>query len=302
MSYEVTLVTDIQMSIEEKLTLDVEQKMAAALKQWIAPVFSGRAHDLDMSFFALDSTDILKHHKADVIDATQKSYTLNIPREDYMHLAVVNIADNEYVSLSGTQHSKTMCLEMRKRDTLPSQPTAVYTARLPMKMAQDTTIEKFDVRLYMVSCAVALVVDSLPESVRNMKAIVSGTATGFMVLDSVFTYDHPSIVRTEQLSRQCYAAVALPSKGKIKGTDLAKTKAVTQEEQTYWEVRTYVPLKDGTVTETKLSIQTPLEAGTIEIIRVNIKDNGSAEPLNRMQVGATVTLDWKEGGTHDIEI
>lgn len=300
MHYEVRLETDIQMTIEEKLTLAIEQSMADTLRQWLSPIFSGQAHDLDMSFFSMDGTDVLKHHKNEVIDASQKSYTLYIPREDYMHLAVVNLAQNAYVSLEGTQHASTMRLTQRDGDTLPSLPTAVYTARLPMLMSQDST-EKFDVRLYMVSSAVALVIDSLAVPVKQIDVLYSGGATGFAIKDSVYTYDHPSLIRATKLTDQCYTLVAMPSKDAETPNGQSVMRSA-KEEPSYWDLRCYATLMSGSVTETVLSIHKPLEAGTLEIIRINMNADGSMEPLNNNEVGATVKLDWNEGSEHEIEI
>ena len=301
-NYEMRLITDMQMTINEELTLEIEESMAVALKNWLAPISSGRAHDLNVNFYSLDERDILRHHWEDVIDATQKSYTLTIPREDYMHLAVVNIAQNSNVSLSGEQHASTMRLEQRVGDTLLSQETAIYTARQPMRMAQDTTIDKFDVHLYMVNSVVALVIDTMGVIPPKMDVILSGTATGFNVQDSTFTFEHPSIIRATRLMDQCYAVVAWPSKGKDERLQVRGYRLQENVEETYWELRSYVTLPSGKVTETKFSIHKPLEAGALEIIRVNMNDDGSLEPISNPEVGAAVTLDWKDGGTHEIEI
>ena len=303
--YEMRMVTDMQMTINEELTLEIEESMSLALKDWLGPILSGRAHDLNVNFYSLDGRDVLKQHWEDVIDATQKSYTLNIPREDYMHLAVVNIAENSTMFLSGEKHAATMRLEQRKGDTLMTQPTAVYTAREKMLMAQDTTISKFDVHLYMVNCVVALVVDSLGVPLPEMDVQLSGTATGFNVLDSTFTFEHPSILRATRLMDKCYAVVAWPSvSDSAMNAGPSQIKATTTEDKTYWEVRSYVKLPSGSVTETVFSMHKPLEAGTIVIIRANMEEDGSLDPLNmeRNEVGVTVQLDWKDGGTHEIDI
>jgi hypothetical protein len=42
--------------------------------------------------------------------------------------------------------------------------------------------------------------------------------------------------------------------------------------------------------------------GTLEIIKVQLNDDGSVTPVQTTQVGASVTLDWKEGTNHEVEI
>ena len=125
-NYELRLVTEVQLQIEEKLSSDIDKPVADALKQWSAPYYSGSAHDLDMSFFSLDGTDELLEHKSDIINANQKSYTLFIPRKDYRHVAVVNIANNNNVSLQGGQYASSMRIVQRNADTLDSHNTAIY--------------------------------------------------------------------------------------------------------------------------------------------------------------------------------
>lgn len=303
LSYEMRIVTDMEMTINEELSLEIEESMAIALKDWLGPILSGRAHDLNVNFYSLDSRDILRHHWDDVIDATQKSYTLNIPREDYMHLAVVNIAENDNVSLLGETHSATMRLEQRMGDTLLTQPTAVYTARELMLMAQDTTKDRFDVHLYMLNNVVALVIDSLGVALPEMDVLLSGTATGFDVKDSTFTFAHPCLLRASRLSDQCYAVVGWPSRDSVNVAPMP-AKAAPAAKDALWEVRSYVTLPSGSITETVFSFYKPLEAGALEIIRVNMDENGALEPINedKQEVGVSVKLDWKQGSDYEIDM
>ena len=58
-NYQVRLVTEVHMAIDEKLSLDIEKPIADALKAWSDTIFSGNAHDLDMYFYSLDGTNEL---------------------------------------------------------------------------------------------------------------------------------------------------------------------------------------------------------------------------------------------------
>ena len=300
LNYEMRLVTDIQMTIDEKLTTIKERPIADTLRQWMAPIFSGEAHDLDMSFFSTDELDRLRYHKNEIINAKQKSYTLYIPREDYMHLALVNILNNQNIAVSGEDHAATMRIAQISGDTLDSHPTAIYSARLPMQMAQEGD-ESYYVHLYMVSSAVALVVDSAKIDPLDMKVVLSGTATGFDVRDSAFTYDNPSLIRAERLTDLCYAMVSLPSRSAAAAPAPALLPEA-KKEAGYWQLKVYVRKPDNTVTETVLSVDYPLLAGRLEIIKVELHEDGSVVPLANSHVGASVTLDWKAGGEHEIDI
>ena len=294
--YEVKLVTDVDMVIDEKLNKVSEQPIADTLRKWLDPIFSGVAKDLDMKFYSLDERDTLRRQKKDTINAKEKTYTLYIPRENYMHLALVNMDDNNNVSVVGDKHSKELKIEQRRADTLNSHPTAMFTARLPMEMKPEGN-ESFHVHLYMVNSAVALVVDHSALTDLNMRVVMNGAATGFSVRDSLFTFDNPTVIRAEKLTDQCYALVSLPSASPAQNpVALHRMK----QDNTYWQLRTYVTLPDNTITETILSVDYPLLAGALEIIKIEVHDDGSVVPLQNAHVGATVTLDWKDGGSHEI--
>ena len=301
-NYQMNLVTEIQMEIDEQLSSVAEKPIADALKIWAAPIFSGEAHDLEMDFYSLDGSDELRHHFAEVIDAKQKSYTLTIPREDYRHLAVVNIADNPSVNLMGTAYSSSMCLAQRNADTVASHATAVYSARLTMHMQQEGNLQ-FNVHLYMTNCAVALaVIDSTHSTTPVIKQVLlSGTATNFSVNDSVYTFAKPSVIRAEKVTNWCYAAVAFPSRDEIAAS--CPQRGVYRQataDDSLWGLDAFVQLPNGTVTKTHLTIQRPLKASTLQIIRVYMQDDGSLVPVQKTEVGASVTLDWKEGTTQEL--
>ena len=59
-------------------------------------------------------------------------------------------------------------------------------------------------------------------------------------------------------------------------------------------------MPDGTVTETELSFPYALRAGSLEIIKVKMNDDGSVSVVGNAEVGVTVTLDWKEGNTQEL--
>ena len=65
-------------------------------------------------------------------------------------------------------------------------------------------------------------------------------------------------------------------------------------EEALWEYRVYVPLPDGSITETILRIKEPLRAGQLKIIKCWLDEHGGVVTLNS-EVSTSVTLDWKEG-------
>ncbi len=299
-NYRMRLLTEVHTVIDEKLSSDIEKQVADTLKKWADPYFSGHAHDLDMSFYSLDGTDELIHHKFDIINASQKSYTLYIPRMNYQHLAVVNTFNNPSITIMGLQHSASLRLTQADKDTLPSHNTAVYTARLPMHIP-DTGNISFDVHLYMASAAVALVVTN--ETLTNLptlkRVLLCGSATGFNVNDSIFTFDEPSVIEAEKVNDRCFAVVALASKDSTNITSApARNNTDTEKDNSLWQLKVYTQSKDKSITESVLSVHYPLRAGTMEIIKVTLKEDGSVTPSSGSEIGASVTLDWKPGNEY----
>ena len=58
---------------------------------------------------------------------------------------------------------------------------------------------------------------------------------------------------------------------------------------------------DGTTTRTVLGIKEPLRAGQFKIVKVRIGEQGEIQP-EAQEVGVSVTLDWKPGGTYNPDL
>ena len=303
LNYEMRLVTEIHLTIDEKLSAETDKPLADALKKWCDPIFSGYANDLEMDFYSLDGRDELLHHFSETVNGKQKTFTLTIPLEDYQHLAVVNVAGNNSMTLLGTQHAATMHLEEVGSDTIESHATSVYSARLPLMLQNIKQDTKFDVHLYMVSCAVALAVSDSSKNTHPVlsKMLVTGTATGFNVNDSTYSYNRPRVVRAEKVIDRCYAALLLPSRDSLEIAAAPERAESMKADDSLWQIKAYTQLPDGKVTETVLSIKHPLKASTLEIIKVSLKDDGSLVPEQESEVSVSVTLDWKEGNQFDID-
>jgi len=254
-----------------------------------------------MQFYSLDEQDLLRNSWHEIVDATHATYTLYIPREDYMHLALVNTMDNVNISVAGASHSATMNLLQNKTDTLPSYNTAIYSARQSMLMS-DTTVHSYHVNLYMVTSAVTLIVDSDSDELRDMSVFVSGTASEFAVRDSVYAFTYPSLIRMEEVNTRCYAAVTMPSPDEASSSLAPARMPAAGKASHLWQLRAYTTMPDGTTTETLISLNSPLKAGTLEIIRVKQLPDGSIQPVQNIEASVSVTLDWKDAGSHTIDL
>ena len=300
LSYDMRLDVNVEAVIEDKLSMVGDAPIADALRTWLAPTFSGFAHDLDMHFYSPDEEDALRQTRHEIVDATHATYTLYIPRADYMHVALVNTMDNENISVVGASHSATIALHQSNRDTLSSYNTAIYTARQSMLMS-DTTTHTYHVNLYMVNSAVALIVDSDEKEMMDMKVLVSGTASEFSVRDSVYSFTHPSLIRMNQINKRCYAVVTMPSPDAASFSASARMPA-TGKGSHLWQLRAYTAMPDGTTTETLINVNSPLKAETLEIIRVKQMPDGSLQLVQNIEASVSVTLDWKDAGSHTIDL
>ena len=68
------------------------------------------------------------------------------------------------------------------------------------------------------------------------------------------------------------------------------------------DVKVEVTVEDGKVTETVLSFPYALQAGKMEIVTVEVQNDGSVAVVGNAEVSVSVTLDWKDGGEHEIEL
>lgn len=300
--YQMQLQTNMRMTVDDKLHEDSDKPLADSLANWLAPIFSAHAHDVELSFYSADDgLDELKHHSREIVNGRSTTFTFYLPRENYNHLAVVNSLDNDQLVLLGQDHSATYEIASRQVDTLHSQPAAIYTAREAINAAGEEDSYVFTVNLYMASSAVALALYDNVSAMPHIEAYLNGTASGFAVGDSVFTFAHSLPVRCEQVTERCFAAVSLPSRG-IESAAAGAPNRTGETAESYWQLDVFVTLPDGTITETKLDIDYPLAADALEIIKCSVQPDGSLVPIENAHVGATVQLDWQSGGDHEIDL
>lgn len=314
--YEMRIITNVQTEIETELDMDSDIPAAEAVRGYLKDIFSDHAHDVDLSFYDVEDPMPMLEHFSDIIDASQASYTLHIPAREYMHLAVANIKNNDQVSLEGVDLCHTSQLLQKKGDGDPeiiaSQTTGLFTARLPMNILENMS-GNFNVNLYMANCATALVLDNEAEDtpeIVDFQAYSTGFASAFNIADSSYVFDSQALVKADYIpveggAESVYATVQFPSrepdqesKVVIETTDpFISDKA----DEALWEWIIYVTLTDGSITENRLSVSNPLRAGQLRIIRIRVCHDGTIS-TDDTSVGVSVTLDWKEGGSHDVPL
>jgi hypothetical protein len=269
--------------------------VAESLREHLKDIFSDKAHDIDLSFYDTEGDMIRLQHKRDIIDANQTSYTLTLPMQEYMHLAVANIAENHVVGLSNDENCHTSMLEQTDDSPIASHTTGLFTARLPMEVLSDVS-QTFNVKLYMANSAVALVLDTKGHAYSDIKVYATGFAKEFMIEDSTYVFPEKEVlVRADKVETGndllCFCSVNFPSHNPDEvGAD-----------EPLWQLRVYVTMPDGSITETKIDIKEQLKAGELKIIKGELDDEGAVRPTDST-VGISVTLDWNDAGHHDIDL
>lgn len=306
LDYEMRLVTNITTELNTQLNTAADASVANALRSHLEEIFTDYARDVDLSFYDTENPQDRLSHDQHVMNASEKSYTLYLPMREYMHLAVANIKDNSVVNLTGDDRCPTSQLALSTgKDTIDSQTTGLFTARQPMKVLEGVD-QTFHVQLYMANSAEALVINPRGQKYKDIKVYATGFATQFHINDSIYAFSEKSpIVRTQKLDTQggnlCFCAVNFPSSEDGMRTVINTDFDDGESDKTYWQFRVYVTLEDGSVTETILSIRKNLSAGEFKIINAFMGEKGDILTDNT-EVGVSVTLDWKDGGQHDIDI
>ena len=293
--YELHLITNFETELQTQLTSSAELRVADALRDYLADVFSNVGHDIDLSFYDTGKEANLRYHKSDLINDSTKSYTLFLPVQKYRNLALANLLNNSVVSVAGGDQSSTLALVQKPEETIESHETGLFTARTDIKVLEGED-QTFHVNLYMSNSATALVIDnSEGVNVKDIQVYATGFATGFNVNDSTYTFvDNPPLVHAQSVNTGtddmlCFCTVNFPSRDKTEG------------DEPLWQYVVYVTLADGSVTKSVLKMEEPLKAGEIKIVKVHLQTDGSLQPVSA-EVGVSVTLDWKQGGSYEWEM
>lgn len=308
-TYELRLVTNIQTEIATELNQPEDAYVKQALESYLNPVFTDFAHDLDLSFYDVVGENPLLHHKSEIMDASQTSYTLHLPAQNYMHNAVANIQGNGVVSLQNIDYGFKASLDQVKtkaaEDSVATHKTGLFTGRLKeMDVKAGGKDQTFTVTLNMANCATALVIDTTGSNLKSIKVYSTGFATGLKIADN--EYDYPvnyPIVKDDRLNvtagnKICFASVNYPSKDTPGSKTIIETTdpfVSVGSDTALWQWHCYATLPDGTITLSVLNVKRPLRPGQLEIVKARAFDNGVID-TTAPQVGVSVVLDWTPGG------
>lgn len=311
MDYELRLVTNMTTELQTVLNTQNELAVANALRTHLANIFTDYAHDVDLSFYDTKGDSLRRHHDQHIMNANEASYTLFLPKREYQHLAVANVADNSLVALGQDERCHTSMLRQTVADTIASHNTGLFTARQSMEVL-DSVKQTFYVRLYMANCAAALVIDPRGHDISNVSVYTTGFAKEFNICDSIFTFaDKDSYVRANRVDTgnntlQAFCSINFPSREPDATAAPARRSVIETEEpfvsasddHTLWKIVIFHTTADGKVVRTELGMRQPLRAGQLKVLKVYANPDGSFT-TNDVSVGVSVTLDWHEGGEYN---
>jgi len=300
--YQVQLHTDLSLQLQADLSLETETAVRDALKQWLEPVFTDKAKDVDLRFYSTE-TDVQKYAIHDIINDNRTSYTIHLPKQNYVHLGVANMEANNHLRHIGNDHSETNTLRLNEASTYAPLSTGVFTARLPMDV-NDTT-QSFHVHLYMVTSAVAVVIDTTAcDSLLSVSGTMHGSADEFAVRDSIFSFTKAPVFSMVQVPVDVTALKArrAPHASVPNFYDCLATVCMPTSPDEPWTVRLVATLTGDKHTITTLTIPQQLPAGALRVIKLTMDAQGGMKTENGSEVGASVELDWKSGGEHEIDI
>lgn len=302
--YEVSLKTNLQVELQTVLRERSENQVADLLEDSLKSIFREFAHDVDLSFFLDHKLSFFDHH---IMDADQATYELNLPAENYRHLALANMMEESSVVAKGTDRDETLQLSQIGTKEIDSHRIGLFTARHDMDI-KDNQSQSFNVTFYMVNCASILVIRNAKNlNYREIWVRSGDFASGFSVNDSVFTHEsNPMVndvhVAQPPMGREVFYSVTFPScdtaeeAHEMTRADIGDDDVQVGDTDPFriWRKYVYVRLLNGTVTRTVVNVRKPLKAGQAMILFVDLEGDGSIKAMNP-ELSTSVTLDWKEG-------
>ena len=301
-SYSVTLRTNLRTQIQTVLRSRFETEVADLLEDSLKNIFREYAHDVDLSFYIQNDRS---YHDSKVMDANQATYELELPANDYRHLALANIGEEKEVDIEQPEWANRSELTQARGEIIRGHQTGLFSARRDMDILGSQN-QTFDVTLYMVNCASILVLRTdLEKNVvyKDCQVYSSDFADGFMVNDSIFTFNeeqmiHDFRVTTPPVEREVFYAVSFPSHDTAEEAQASRVDRPGQtgstDDERIWRKYVYVTLPDGSITRTVINVREPLQAGQIFIIYAYMRPDGSVYSPN-VEVSTSVTLKWKDG-------
>lgn len=275
-------------NVDSQLLAQLPADRDSVLRMSLSDYFTRMVHPSSllswMGFYDM-SSGALSRSCTTVVQSSGSTITLSLPEGD-LRLIVCPKVD----MLGDTTLTSTARLAQIGKDSITGRSDVAYTGRLNMPDGKDS----YTITLYPADAQLAVVAKT-DQTIRSVRMSVEGLYTTFLLNDSVYSSQNqrpvslPLRIATENNGRQVYAATVFPTQGGTRADD------------SNWQITVYATTATGSVTRSILTPHPGFKAGEIRIIQVSIGANGAVETTDA-SVGASITLDWKPGGTYNPEI
>ncbi|MDD5861895.1 MAG: FimB/Mfa2 family fimbrial subunit [Prevotella sp.] len=292
-SYQLHAVINTNYQITEQMPDDGDATLRESLTDLLNPLLHPTSYSTQLLF--VNAADGSFESSAQTIEGDEKVLALTLCPGSYRHLAVSG-TDKVAALLVDTTNINKMGVVQPSGDTIIAQQQPLLSARQDITITGNSN-EDIHVRLYPANAAVA-VVATQPETIKDVQMFITDLASSFTINDSTYHFEEDALLRTSvsdgpKEHEKIYHALTFPSRdvaSRANG-DAART------DGTIWRVIVLATCSDNSVTRSVLSVQRPLKAGDVRVIRISIANNG-AVTTSTAGVGASVTLDWNKGGEY----
>ena len=328
------LISNKEQELDDNLGTLHDLPLRTALEDYLSDVFVDAAHDVDMLFYDQRKRGRMTFRQTEVMDAEQKVYELRVPASDYRVAGVSNLSAVPVLSLQDEDDGYALSLEQkRSKDPVPSHPSAIYAARQRI-LVRERGDQEFNVRFHMANSAAALALNRDSCEVKAIRAVFTGLADTFRILDSTYSFEQHALLEADVIDASPYVKndeeserflydifwerwTKLPLL--VCGVGFPSPNVGSAVIGTYpiiWTIELYVTLSDGSVTRNDIYIGKPLEAGHLMIVKGWVTANGSftptpehppyvpipdlpEEPVDSTVVGVSVKLNWTAGAEYN---
>jgi hypothetical protein len=292
---EITVTCSLNLSsnkdqeMDEKLGTEHDRPVRAALEDYLQHVFVSSVHEVDMYFYDQRKRGKMTHEQHEIMDAGEREFEIRLPASDYRMAGAANVSALPDVTLEGAEGNfDVLRLVQKDARQLPTQPTAVFTARQRMTV-RDREDQHYDVHFQMANAAAALIINRDSCDVKGIRAEYAGLADSFKILDSAFAFDNTTLIGTDEIDIVPYTGsdedVSYETETWVYDVFWTRWKKVplmvcgvgfpspnvgSEVIGTYpkiWTIYLYVTMPDNTITRSEIYIGKPLQAGHLLIIK-----------------------------------
>ena len=288
----------VEEELDHMLSSEKDLPLRKALVEYIDPIFFPTVHDIDFSFYDQRKGGIRTGHLADVLDTDTKRLSLELVSSDYRYGIAANMSANPTVSLGGEETEKELSFIQESGTTEPHR-AAMFSSRGRLYVPKDQVTDASRT-LFMNNAAAALILNRDSCEVKGIQATYEGLADSFSIVDSTYSFDRKTVIKTDQLDVTRYMGddQDLPMDASPWGYDLSWAKwsrtplmvcgagfpsrplgtSVVNGNVIIWTINLFVNLADGTTTRNDIYIGQPLQAGHLKIIKGWLQGDGSFSP------------------------